>query len=133
MTKPDDVPQDVWDAAAECFAAGDWPLWLVDEERHAAHVSMARAIMAEREACALVAAGFNAVTILPFGSVDDNECAQAGQDYAADEIEARIRNRGVDLYQHAPSSIKSRNPRPPSGGFYKAHFGGPFSLRGPNG
>lgn len=52
MTKPDDIPQDVWDAAAECFAAGDWPLWLVDEERHAAHVSMARAIMAEREACA---------------------------------------------------------------------------------
>lgn len=48
MTKPDDIPQDVWDAAAECLAAGDWPLWLVDGERHAAHISIARAILAER-------------------------------------------------------------------------------------
>lgn len=54
MSKPEDIPQDVWEAAAECFASGDWSLWLVDEERRAAHVSIAHAIQTERDRQAAV-------------------------------------------------------------------------------
>lgn len=42
MSKPDDIPQDVWDRAAM--------LW-----GHEARIGIARAIMAERERCAAAA------------------------------------------------------------------------------
>lgn len=57
MSKPDDIPQDVWDAAEKpAFrvkmdaAAGQW--WDI-------HPTIARAIMAERERCANVAEADN--------------------------------------------------------------------------
>lgn len=52
MTKPDDIPQDVWDAANDMAAE-----WLMPggEGHTMASNDIARAIMAEREACALVA------------------------------------------------------------------------------
>lgn len=50
MTKPDDVPQDVWDAAV---AALDLMPSHGVQMRHHRIENIARAIMAEREACAL--------------------------------------------------------------------------------
>lgn len=86
MTKPDDIPQDVWDKARSVIEA---------ELGYHPQVIVARAIMAEREACAKVASEFTAATILPFGTAEENECAGVGQIYASDEIAEAIRNRGA--------------------------------------
>lgn len=52
MTKPDDIPQDVWDAANMVSAVWKMP----GSDNHLAlTVEIGLAIMAEREACARVA------------------------------------------------------------------------------
>ena len=48
-TKPDDIPQDVWAAVKV------WIDWYADTPASIVEEAMARAIMAEREACAQVA------------------------------------------------------------------------------
>jgi hypothetical protein len=67
MSKPDDIPQDVWETADACFEQGT-----VLGQR--AQVTIARAILAERERCA---------------AIIDAECArvlgrQNGRDHAVD-------------------------------------------------
>lgn len=53
MTKPDDIPQDVWDAASTCLGFYDAsPFGGITGQ---AVAKIARAIMAEREACAVLA------------------------------------------------------------------------------
>ena len=54
MNKPEDIPQDVWEAAQ---GANDalWALAANDDEYHQDTEAIARAILAERERCAEVA------------------------------------------------------------------------------
>lgn len=48
MSRPEDIPQDVWEAAER-------PVWLAVHSSLPMQVEVARAIMAERERCAKVA------------------------------------------------------------------------------
>jgi hypothetical protein len=76
MTKPDDIPQDVWDKADHLETVIDCPDYV---PRHT--VLIARAIMAEREACAQVATDFS-----------DRIGASH---FVAVQVAAAIRNRGA--------------------------------------
>lgn len=49
MSKPDDISQDIWDAARS--ATGGWMAAGNGESNHALIESVARAILAEREQC----------------------------------------------------------------------------------
>lgn len=94
MTKPDDIPQDVWDVAvgwatAEAQMTAGRPV--------VAH-AVARAIMAEREACAGIA-GDIAANDLDKGRGDSmkDEAYRIANDIGkqtATVIAAAIRNRG---------------------------------------
>lgn len=53
MSKPDGIPQDVWDAARE--ATGGWMAAGESESNAALVQSVGRAIVAERERCAKIA------------------------------------------------------------------------------
>jgi hypothetical protein len=53
MTKPEDIPQDVWEAAWEAMPLVYRKLYASKPIYMAQHLAIARAIMAEREACAL--------------------------------------------------------------------------------
>jgi hypothetical protein len=53
VTKPDDIPQDVWDVARK--ETGGWMAAGESESNDALVKSVARAILAERERCAVVA------------------------------------------------------------------------------
>ena len=58
MTKPDDIPQDVWDTASdEALKYVEWidppPVDGVASAEHVLAVSFARAILAEHERCAV--------------------------------------------------------------------------------
>lgn len=103
MSKPEDIPQDVWD---EAFLAMP-PISREAYERSpfsmVLHLGFARAIMAaekrgeerEREACAELASDYQPTpSLLPFTTDEMNEAAAVGQDFAADEIAAAIRKRG---------------------------------------
>lgn len=73
MTKPDDIPQDIWDAAIKSVRSA----W---RRKSNAAEGCARAIMAEREACALVAENYFSGNPFPTTS---------------GAIAAAIRNRGA--------------------------------------
>jgi len=68
-------------------------LWVKVGVIEAMNAMIEGAIMAEREACARVADNFTTSDILPFGNALENECAQVGQEYAADMLADAIRNR----------------------------------------
>jgi hypothetical protein len=57
MSKPEDIPQDVWDAAQKTEQAcmDSTMHTAASEGRHACETIIARAIMAERDRCALLA------------------------------------------------------------------------------
>lgn len=88
MSKPEDIPQDIWDKAEACFTGNSWnPLGI---ER------VARAILAakaeEREACIAAA---NAERVLPF-YVNPEEATEGDKAYdmAIDHVLDAIRKRG---------------------------------------
>lgn len=90
MTKPDDIPQDVWTAARGCFA----PKEMVPTDAPMSLARIARAIMAEREACAEACLG------RPFGKI----------------FAAAIRNRGATTpgsmqAEADPGGLVERNGR----------------------
>jgi len=96
MTKPDDIPQDVWvDAGIELagrrIPASDTEV--ADTIAGWAREIASRAILAERERCAKIAEDFECLgRLLPFASDAENNAAHTGQYEAAERIAAAIRN-----------------------------------------
>ena len=93
MTKPDDIPQDVWETAKGWASA---EVQMTAGKPVVAH-AVARAIMAEREACS---------ALLMFASEDKQSLRLALGEMTAQEMRtliagihylaAAIRNRGAD-------------------------------------
>lgn len=98
MTKPDDIPQDVWDAAvaadeAANAAYGDSindPFVPIENIDAASITVIARAIMAEREACAQVVQDTPEAIEHPAGPL-----YASGWAHAVIAIREAIRNRGA--------------------------------------
>jgi hypothetical protein len=92
MAKPDDIPQDVWDAALEPSEKA-YIAFRYDE----AQAIVARAMMAaaakEREACALIA-DKNAQIDPQEDNVDPSEEFEIGGRVRARAVAAAIRKRG---------------------------------------
>lgn len=83
MTKPDDIPQDVWLAAALIYSEAVM-LNEIGQKK-----AFARAILAEREACALVADTHAAMVSHPASSA------------TAEILAKMIRNRGWTVMETA--------------------------------
>lgn len=95
MSKPEDIPQDVWDAAA--IKALEYVEWLIPQPDYVSDSEfvltqvLARTILAakaeEREACAQVADEHS-------GPFAEGSIFGAGETFAANKIAAAIRKRG---------------------------------------
>ena len=90
MTKPDDIPQDVWDAVYFLdWVRGDgWPLALPPKEVAARAIMSARA--EEREACAKIADDREAICADAVAKVEAGELYQGIPTAAATESCARL-------------------------------------------
>ncbi len=87
MTRPDWCPEDVWAAANDAGSA----------ERSFLGAAIARAIMAEREACAVVADDFALAGGKLWERTDDRERASLhlAQSYGATSVARAIRTRSA--------------------------------------
>lgn len=83
--KPDEIPQGVWDTALDVA-------WEADGTDHPFVVEpIARAIMAERGACAAIAEGYR--ENMSFWMAKEWKVAKEASEFASESIAAAIRNR----------------------------------------
>lgn len=89
MAKPDDIPQDIWNYAHRLHMDEG----MLTHGKPNVTRLVARAIMAEREACAQVIEDFT-VDLDTWDGPTERSVASAATDYACIDLAEAVRNRG---------------------------------------